>query len=159
MRLKILFIGILLATIAPAQRGGGGGGGRGGAGGGSLLTTGGPAAKNHLEQMTDLLKLSKEQKKDVRTLMDDAQKEAAPLKEQLAKSRAQIAAGVESGKQDEIDQAIKSHSEIEAQMTAVEMKAFAGIYKLLDADQRNKTRPVFVMMPGIFKTKNWVDTQ
>src|SRR5690348_15800349 len=121
MRLRILVIGILIASIAPAQRGGGGGGGRGGGNGGGSMIAGGPAEKNHLELMTDLLKLSKEQKKDVRTLMDDAQKEAAPLKEQLAKSRAQISAAVESGKQDEIDKAVKSHSELEAQMTAVEM--------------------------------------
>ena len=48
---------------------------------------------------------------------------------------------------------------LEAQMAAIEMKAFAGIYKILDADQRSKSRAVFVMMPGIFKAKNWVDAE
>ena len=161
MRLKLVTIGLVVVSLAAAQRGGGGGGGRGGRGGGgggdgvSMF----PSAKNHLEQMSDDLKLSKEQKKDVRTLMDEAQKEAAPLKDQLAKSRIQLADAIEAGKQDDIDKAIQSHSALEAQMTAVEMKAFAGIYKMLDADQKSKSRAVFVMMPGIFKAKNWVDAE
>ena len=117
------------------------------------------ATKNHLELISEELKLSKEQKKDVKTLMDEAQKEAMPLKDQLVKSRAQLAGAIEAGKQEEIDKAIQSHSLLEAQMAAVEMKAFADIYKILDADQRSKSRAVFVLMPGIFKAKNWVDAE
>ena len=159
MRLKLVLLGILIVSVAPAQRGGGGGGGRGGRDSDSSLLVTGPVRKNHLEQITDDLTLSKDQKKDVKSLMDEAQKEAAPLREQLAKSRALVAAAVEAGKQDELDKAIKSHSELEAQMTAVEMKAFAGIYKVLEPDQRQKSRVVFVLMPGIFSHKNWVDTE
>ena len=158
MRLQLIAIGLLLASSAPAQRGGGGGG-RGGRGGDGMSIPVNPARKNYLEQFTDDLALSKEQKKDVKTLMDEAQKEAAPIKDQLTKSRAQVAAAVESGNQDDVDKAIKSHSELEAQMTAVEMKAFAGIYKVLDSDQRQKSRTVFVLMPGIFGKKNWVDAE
>jgi len=159
MKTKLVTIGLLVVSLAAAQRGGGGGGrgGRGGGGGDGIASF--PSAKNHLELMSDELKLSKEQKKEVKTLMDEAQKEAAPVKEQLAKSRTQLANAIESGKQEEIDKAIQSHSLIEAQMTALEMKAFAGIYKILDADQKSKSRAVFVMMPGIFKAKNWVDTE
>ncbi len=159
MKLKLLTIGILLASLASAQRGGGGGGGRGGgnAGGGGIQMM--PAAKNHLERMTEALQLSKEQKKDVKSLMDEAQKEAAPLKDQMVKSRGQIEASIAAGKQDDIDKAVKSHADLEAQMATIEMKAFAGIYKLLEADQRQKSRAVFVMMPGIFKAKNWVDAE
>lgn len=158
MKIKLVTIGLLMVSLAAAQRGGGGGGGRGGRGGGDGVVMF-PSAKNHLELMADELKLSKEQKKDVKTLMDEAQKEAAPLKEQLAKSRTQLVTAIESGKQDEIDKAIQSHSVIEAQMTTLEMKAFAGIYKMLDADQKSKSRTVFVMMPGIFRAKNWVDAE
>jgi Spy/CpxP family protein refolding chaperone len=158
MKLKLLTIGILAVSIAAAQRGGGGGG-RGGRGGGGEGMPMMPSARNHLELMSDELKLSKEQKKDVKTFMDEAQKEAAPLKDQLAKSRAQLAEAIEAGKPDDIDKAIQSHSLLEAQMAAVEMKAFAGIYKILDSDQRSKSRAVFVMMPGIFRAKNWVDAE
>jgi Spy/CpxP family protein refolding chaperone len=158
MKLKLLTIGILAVGIASAQRGGGGGG-RGGRGGGGEGMPMMPSARNHLELMTDELKLSKEQKKDVKTFMDEAQKEATPLKDQLAKSREQLAEAIEAGKPDDIDKAIQSHSLLEAQMAAVEMKAFAGIYKILDSDQRSKSRAVFVMMPGIFRAKNWVDAE
>jgi hypothetical protein len=44
-------------------------------------------------------------------------------------------------------------------MTAIEMKAFAGIYKSLEADQKQKSRDVFTMMPGIFAHKNWVEVE
>jgi Spy/CpxP family protein refolding chaperone len=153
MRTKLLLIGILAVSIASAQRGGRGGGG----GGGMNIPTGGPYMKNHMEQMADLLQLSKEQKKDIKTLMDDAQKEAAPLREQLVKGRAQIAAAVQAGNPEGVDGAIKSYSEIEGQMAAIEMKAFAGIYKTLDQEQKAKASGVFRMIPGIFAQKNWVD--
>ena len=152
MRTKLLLIGIVAVSIASAQRGGRGGGG----GGGMNLPVGGPYMKNHMEQMTDILQLSKEQKKDIKTLMDDAQKEAAPLREQLVKGRAQIAASV-AGKPEGLEGAIKSYSELEGQMAAIEMKAFAGIYKALDQEQKAKASGVFRMMPGIFSQKNWID--
>ena len=154
MRTKLLLIGLLAVSIASAQRGGGGGGGRGG---GMNIPMGGPYTKNHMEQMTDMLQLSKEQKKDIKTLMDDAQKEAAPLREQMLKGRAQIAAAIQAGQPEGVDGAIKSYSELEGQMAAIEMKAFAGIYKALDQEQKAKASGVFRMIPGIFTSKNWVD--
>jgi Spy/CpxP family protein refolding chaperone len=158
MTFKLVTIGLLVVSLAVAQRGGGGGGrgARGGGGDGMPMMA---SAKNHLDQMSEELKLSKEQKKDVKTLMDEAQKEAAPLKDQLVKSRAQLAGAIEAGKQDDIDKAIQSHSVLESQMTTLEMKAFADIYKILDADQRSKSRTVFVMMPGIFNAKSWLDAE
>jgi Spy/CpxP family protein refolding chaperone len=153
MRTKLLLIGILAVSIASAQRGGRGGGG----GGGMNIPMGGPYMKNHMEQMTDILQLSKEQKKDIKTLMDDAQKEASPLREQLVKGRAQIAAAIQAGKPEGVDGAVKSYSELEAQMVVIEMKAFAGIYKTLDQEQKAKASAVFRMIPGIFTQKNWVD--
>jgi Spy/CpxP family protein refolding chaperone len=146
-------IGLLAVSIASAQRGGGGGG----RGGGLSIPSGGPYMKNHMEQMTDLLQFSKEQKKDIKTLMDDAQKEAAPLREQMLKGRAQIAAAIQAGQPEGVDGAIKSYSELEGQMAAIEMKAFAGIYKALDQEQKAKASGVFRMIPGIFTRKNWVD--
>ena len=158
MKWKLAIVGILAVSIATAQRGGGGGGGRGGRGGGEGMPAF-QATKNHLEMISEELKLSKEQKKEVKSLMDEAQKEAVPLKDQLAKSRLQLAGAIEAGKQDEIDKDIQSHSLLEAQMASVEMKAFAAIYKILDSDQRGKSRTVFLMMPGIFKAKSWVDAE
>jgi hypothetical protein len=156
MRTKIIIVGLVAATALFGQgRKGGGGGGRGG----GDMPIGSFGGKNKLEQMTDMLQLSKEQKKDAKAVMDEAQKEAAPIKDELAKSRAALGGAIESGKQDDIDKAIAAHSQVEAKMAAVEMKAFAGLYKMLDADQRTKSRGIFVMMTGIFAHKNWVDTE
>ena len=44
---------------------------------------------------------------------------------------------------------------LQTQMAAIEMKAFAKIFKLLDAEQQKSLRPVFMMMSGIFMGKNW----
>jgi len=159
MNRKLILIGLLAVTVAFGQRGGGGGGGGGGRGGGGMAPQGDFGGKNKLELMTTMLQLDKEQKKDVKTIMDDSQKEAAPVKDELAKSRAQLAAAIESGKQEDIDKAVAAHSQVEAKMTAIEMKAFAGIYKMLGPDQKTKSRGLFVMMPGIFHAKNWVDTE
>jgi hypothetical protein len=159
MNRKLIIIGLLAVTVAFGQRGGGGGGGGRGGGGGGMVPQGNFGGKNKLELMTTMLQLDKEQKKDVKTLMDEAQKEAAPVRDGLAKSRAQLAAAIESGKKEDIDTAVAAHSEVEAKMTAIEMKAFAGIYKLLGSDQKTKSRGLFVMMPGIFHNKNWVDSE
>jgi hypothetical protein len=157
MRTKLMILGLIAATAAFPQGRGGGGGSRGGGRGDAQIPM--SFTKNKLEVISDMLQLSKEQKKDVKALMDEAQKEAAPLKEQLAKSHARVAAAIQGGKQEEVDEAIAGSSQVDAKMTAVEMKAFAGIYKLLDPDQRTKSRGLFVMMPGIFRPKNWVDTE
>jgi Spy/CpxP family protein refolding chaperone len=154
MRNRLLLVGIILASMAAAQRGN-----RGGSAPGQDIPVGRPQVKNHMEQIADALQLSKDQKKDVKALMDEAQKEAAPVRDQLVKGRAQIAAAIQGGKQEEIDSAVKSYSESDAQMTAIEMKAFAGIYKALEADQKQRSRDVFTMMPGIFTHKNWVEVE
>jgi hypothetical protein len=87
--------------------------------------------------------------------MDDAQKEATPVKDQMEKGRLAVAQAVAAGKQDEVDGAVKSYAAAETQMAGIEMQAFAKIYKLLDKDQQQKVPAVYAMMPGIFKGKNW----
>src|SRR5690348_6821259 len=113
---RLLLTGILAATLVSAQRGGGGagdigdfgaggsggGGGRGGSRGGPDLPSVYPSKPTRLDQMTQVLKLDKEQKKVVKSLMDEAQKEAAPVREQLMKSRLAIGEAVQgnSGEED-----------------------------------------------------------
>ena len=143
----------------PGGMGGMGGGGRGGNRGGMEGPSMGFASKNRLDVLSELLKLNKDQKRDIKTAMDDGQKEAAPLREQMAKSHEQIATAVVAGKsQDEINAAVKAYAALEAQMVTVELKAFVKIYSLLDSEQKQKTAPLFQMMSGIFKGKNWNET-
>jgi hypothetical protein len=91
--------------------------------------------------------------------MDAGEKEAAPLREEMEKARQSVASAVESGKQDQVDQAVKSYADVETKMSAIELKSFAEMFKLLDGDQKTKTRAVFMMMSGIFNTKNWMEVQ
>ena len=164
MLFKLLLTGILVSTLAIAQRSGGGGGdiggmgegGGGGRGGGPDLPSIGPARPSRLDRMTQILKLNKEQKKGVKTILDEAQKEANPVRDQMAKSRLAIGDAIQGGKsQDEINQLVGSEAALESQMAGIELKAFAEVYKGLDKDQREATRGVFQMMKGIFNGKNW----
>lgn len=154
--MRLLLSVILLAGVAAAQ--GRGGGSRNG--GGNNMPSTGPARISRLDMLGQFLSLTKDQKKDVKTIMDDGQKEAAPLHDQLSKARAQVAAAIQAGKsQDEIGQAIKAYADIQAQMAAIEMKAFAGIYKDLDSAQQQNAPRLFAMMNGVFKGKNWMETE
>jgi hypothetical protein len=156
MLIRLLLTTLLIAGMASAQRGGGGG--RGGMG--NNMPMAGAARVNRLDLMGQVLNLTKDQKKDVKTIMDDGQKEAAPLRDQLAKSRAEVAAAIQAGKgQDAVDQAIKAYADVQTQMTAVEMKAFAGIYKDLDSGQQQQANRLFAMMNGVFKGKSWMDIE
>jgi hypothetical protein len=151
MFFKLLLAGILAATLAFAQRGGGGGRG---ASTGPLIPMG--TQPDKLTLLTDTLKLNKDQKKLVKTVLDESQKDATPLRDEAIKNRQAIGEAVSAGKsQDEIDQLVKSHAAIESQMAGVEMKAFARIYQELDKDQQPKAQVLFQMMSGIFKNKNW----
>ena len=93
MLIRLLLTTLLIAGMASAQRGGGGG--RGGMG--NNMPMAGAARVNRLDLMGQVLNLTKDQKKDVKTIMDDGQKEAAPLRDQLAKCRAVVAAAIQAG--------------------------------------------------------------
>jgi len=161
---KLLLTGIFVTTFVFAQaRGGGGMGGdmgEGGAGdgrGGSMdLPSVGAGRPSRLDQLTQTLKLNKDQKKEVKSILDEAQKEATPVREQMAKSRAAIGDAIQGGKsQDEINQLVSSEAALESQMAGIELGAFAKIFKGLDKDQQANTRSVFQMMKGMFNGKNW----
>jgi hypothetical protein len=165
---RILFTGILAAALAFAQRGGGGGGsdmgegmggmggGGGSRGGGVPLPSAGGSRPSRLDQFTTVLKLNKDQKKETRSILDEAQKQATPLRDQIVKGRTAIGDAIQAGKsQDEIDQLAKSEAALDAQLAGIELGAFSKIFKLLDKDQQPNTRTVFIMMRGIFNGKNW----
>ena len=101
------------AGVCPARRwrrwavGGGGGG----------MPSGGFGPATRLDRMSEALKLSKDQKKDVKAAMDDAQKEATPIHEQMTKSQLAIAEAIAAGKsKEEVDKAIHSEADLETQM-------------------------------------------
>ncbi|HTX36060.1 MAG TPA: periplasmic heavy metal sensor [Bryobacteraceae bacterium] len=112
-----------------------------------------------LDQLAQMLKLNKDQKKDVKGIMDETEKEVTPLRENMVKSREQVGAAIEAGKsQAEIDQAVKSYADLEAQVSTVEAKAFSKIFSSLDADQKTNAQALvnsLMFMHEVFKRKNW----
>jgi len=155
---KILAVGVALASLGFAQRGGGGGG----RGGGSEMDTGAPmmmAVPTKWDNISNALNLTKDQKKAVRTMLDDGNKEAASLRDQLAKTRAALADALQAKKSDdEIKQTVDAYAAVAAQMSQMEMKTFAKIVTSLDENQKANRAGlaiVFNTMNGIFRNKNW----
>jgi len=158
--------GILAAGCAFAQRGGGMGGEGGGGTGmeGRESSMGMPGmprgSSNRIDVLANTLKLDKDQKKNVKNILDEAQKQANPVHEQIVKSRLAVGEAIQEGKnQDEVTKLVASQAELESQMAGIELGAFAKIYKSLEQDQRNQTRSLFQMMKGIFDNKNWNNMQ
>lgn len=149
---RTLFLGLALAALTFAQ--GKKGGSRGGGDMQDIPMMGGA---NRMDMISNMLKLDKEEKKQVKTIMDDAQKEAAPVREDMEKSRLALAEAVASGKQEEIGSAAKNYAAAETKMAGIEMNAFAKVYEALDKEQQAKSMALYGMMPGIFKGKNWTE--
>jgi len=156
MLTRILLAGLLASTLAFAQRGGGGGGGGRGGGGNNPMPMVGFGGGTPFDRVSDSLKLSKDQKKDFRTAMDDAQKEATPVHEEILKSRISIAEAVAAGKnQDQLLELVKAEGVLEARMAEIELRAFVKITSTLEEEQKPRTGMLFGIMRGIFAKKNW----
>src|ERR1035437_7374473 len=134
MLTRILLAGLLASTLAFAQRGGGGGGGRGGSNMPGMGFTG-----TRLDRMSD------------------AQKEAAPIHDQMLKGHLAIAEAVAAGKsQEEVDKTVNSQAELETQMASIELHAFAKAVSVLEPDQKQRgIQMIFAMVRGAFNGKNW----
>jgi Spy/CpxP family protein refolding chaperone len=169
---RLIVLGLAACAMAFAQAGGmggggamgdggsgvGGGSGRGGGGGGMGGEGGGMggAHVSHLDTWTKDLKLTKDQKKDIKAIMDDGQKQASPLQAQMEKSREAIAETAATAKgDDDIKAAVKKYADLQTQMVSIELNCFVKIYKALDSEQQPKVAGIYTAMNGIFKGKNW----
>ena len=159
---RLVLAALVTATLGFAQgRGGGmgeeGGMGAGGRGGGmGDMVPNVPRVMTRLDILTDQMKLDKDQRKNVKNILDDAQKEANPIRDQLVKARLAIGEAVQAGKSGEdLKPLVASEAALETKMTAIELASFVKIYKSLEAEQRNQSRVLFQMMKGLFENKNW----
>ena len=135
-----------------AQRGGRGGGSGGGEFGGFPLS--------RFQILSNDFALTKDQKKTVKTLLDDAHKGAAGTRDALLAAHAAIGAAIAANKgQAEIDAAVKEYGRQAAAMSALEMKTLAQLLLQLDPEQRanqSAVRSAFFLMRGIFlDAKKW----
>ena len=91
MFVRLLLTAMLATTLVSAQ----GGKKRGGSGMGGGMPVQRPSK---LEEFADRLKLTKEQKVEVQTLLSAAMEESAPLRDQMDKGRVAIAGAMIEGK-------------------------------------------------------------
>ena len=154
MLCKLVLTGLLAGTLMFAQGGRGGGRGNNNGGGMPLQFSSG----TRLDRIADALKLTKDQKKDLKASFDEAQKQVTPIHEQMMKGRDAIAEAIASGKKpEEVTPMITANSTLEAQIATIELKTFAAFYQKLDKDQQSKPGMpmIFQGMKGIFNGKNW----
>ena len=159
---RILFyglcIGMLAGTMTFAQRGGGGGGKGGGKGPDIPM---GSFTQSKIDRWATALNLNKDQKKDLKQVFDDAQKEAMPLHDQLAKARAAVGEAVTGGKSpDDVAKACAAVAQLDAQMTDVELKAMVKAVGILpDESKQRGAQMLFQSTRGLFAGKNWNEGQ
>ena len=168
MYLRIMLTAVLAVGLASAQRGGGGsgmgagtgdeggmggGGGAGGMGGmgGGGMPGGMPRKQTKADMLLDKLKLSKEQKEDVVTILNAANEKAAPIREQLAKGRAMMANMITSkAPEADLKKLMGDYTTVAAMMTNIEAEAFGKIYAILKPNQQAKAPQAFELMAGMF---------
>jgi hypothetical protein len=153
---KLLLAGLLCACVALAQRGGGGGKNSSSGDTGVPMPTG---AATKFDRIATTLNLNKDQKKAARAIIDEAAKEAAPLRDQISKSRIVVGEAITAKKnEDELKQVAKASSDLSVQLTQLELNTFNKIFGLLDDTQKKDQQALgrtFVLMTDIFHGKNW----
>ena len=108
-----------------------------------------------MARINDLLKLTKDQRKELKQTFDEAQKEATPIHEQMNKARLAVGEAVVAGKAEDLTKATEAEGSLETQMMMIELKAFAKVAAALDPDQQPRAAGLFLMMRGMFNNKNW----
>ncbi len=142
---KLFLTAILATTPAFAQRGSGGGQS------GALDTSAQraqPIPKS--VQLAERLKLNKDQKEKAQAILVDANKEMAQVRTRLNQQRVQIANSVlGNGSQDDFNKLMEDYAAAEAQMTSIEVQAFAKICALLKPDQMTKAGSAFDLLAAV----------
>lgn len=146
-----------MASLAPAQRGGGGRGPQGAEDDGGYAALAARAyQQSRLDRFTEVLRLNKEQKNGAKEIFDAAQKDAAPVRDQVLKSRTDLASAyLDKKPQAEIDQLTTAYASQVAQMAGIEMRAFAKLYDSLNPDQQKKIGQAFPLVSGMFSGRDW----
>ena len=150
---KLLVAGLLCTSLAMAQ---GPGGGRGDMGPPMMA---GPPSTNRFDNIANSLNLNKDQRKTVRAILDEGAKEAAPIREQMSKGRIAVGEAIVAKKsEDELKQVAKTASDLNAQLSQIEIQTFAKMFAALDDIQKKDMRGLghaLFLMNGMYHIKNW----
>ena len=111
-----------------------------------------------MDLLTDAMSLTGDQKDAVKARMDAAHKAAAPIRADLASTRAALAAAAaKAGGGSDIPAAADTYGDAATAMTELEMKTLAEILTLVTPEQKKQgTAPAFYLMRGAFlDDKKW----
>jgi len=158
---KILVAGLLCTGLATAQGYGGGRGGHGGGGDLNPRSGGERGSSNRFDMIANVLNLDRDQKKSVRTILEDGAKEAAPIRDQMSKSRIAVGEAIAANKsEDELKQVAKTSSDFDAQLSELEIGAFGKIFAELNDTQKKDMQSLgraLFLMNGMYHIKNWTE--
>jgi Spy/CpxP family protein refolding chaperone len=151
---RLLVAGLLSAILAWPQ------GKRGPANGnGDMGAPVGPPAQTRFDNIANTLNLTKDQRKTVRTILEDGAREATPLREQIGKSRITVGEAIAAGKsEEELKQVARSSSDLAAQLTELELKTFAKVFAVLEDFQKKDPQTLgraLLLMNNMYHSKNW----
>ena len=103
------------------------------------------------DQIANRLKLDSDQKTEVNSIFEATTKDAAPIIQQVLKSRQDLANALLGGKSGaDIAPLNEALRDAEFQMTGVEVKAFQRVVALLKPNQMSKAPEAFDLMVDIF---------
>jgi hypothetical protein len=155
---KLIVASLLCATLALAQ---GGKGSRNSSKMGDNMGAAPMGPPTRFEDIAGALNLNRDQRKTARTILEDGAKEAAPLRDQLSKSRVSVGEAVTANKgMDDLKQIAKTSSELAVQISQLEIKAFVKIFGLLDDTQKQDMRGLgraLSLANEMYHIKNWND--
>ena len=104
------------------------------------------------EKMIDRLKLDdKTQAPEVRLLLMDASRDAAPFGQKMLELRQRLVNLALQNKSDEIPAAVDAYAAAATEMAAIEARTFAKIYALLKPNQQANAPQAFAIMAGMFQ--------
>jgi len=158
---RLLCAASMASAMALAQGGMGGqdmgGGGMGRQGGGmdrgGGMEGGGMGGGMRMQRQSpfdvfaDKLKLSKDQKTEALSIVQDAAKEITPIRDQMMQARQNLAGALIQGQTgDPIDQILKAYAPLASQAAGIEAKAFAKICKMLKPNQEKGAGQAFELL-------------
>jgi Spy/CpxP family protein refolding chaperone len=145
--LMALALAGLMAGTALAQRGGGGGGGGFGGGGGR-----GPQVDRSAVLAAEF-KLTPDQKTQIESLFDDAQKQTAPLVQQAMAEQNNMLNALTKGQDSAA--AVQKLTAIRVQIKMLEVDAMGKAMATFDDKQKQKAARFYDLVAGTFASRNW----
>ncbi len=104
--------------------------------------------------LAERLKLDKDQKVQLQSILTAAAEEAGPLRTEMGKARVALAGALIEGKGDQnVQQAQAAYSALAARMAGIEAKAFAKICAMLKPNQQSRAVQGFELLAGLMEER------